>query len=149
MYTLQDQVYQGTDGHLPDGVVGGKPIVGTTPVVMVIQGPINVNTSMTIFVTGTITGTWLFEVSNDYLISSVGMNQNPNAGHWTDITAAWRTPNATTGAAIVNPSGSALATYVEYMGNPGCGLGARALRVTFTPASGAGNAGIAVSSNRT
>ena len=147
MFTLQDQVYQGGDGQLP--AVGGQAVVGTTAVQMVIQGPINVNTSMTLFSTGTVTGTWLIEVSNDFTVAATGANVNANAGHWTDITAAFRTPNATTGTAIVNPSGAALATYVEYMGNPGCGLGARSLRVTFTPASGAGNFGIAVSSNRT
>ena len=143
---LQDQLYQGSDGMLP--AVGGQTIVGTTPIVMNIQGPINVNTSLGLFSTGTVTGTWLIEASNDFTIGP-SYNVNDNAGNWTDITAAWRTPDATTGTAIVNPSGSALHTYVEYMGNPGCGFGARSLRVTFTPSSGAGKAGIAVNSNRT
>ena len=147
MFTLQDQLYQGKDGHLP--AVGGQAIVGSTPIVMLIQGPINVNTSFTIFATGTVAGVWLFEAANDYMTAQTGLDQNFNAGHFTDITAAFRTPNGTTGAAIVNPSGSALATYVEYMGNPGCGLGARSLRVTFTPSAGAGSIGIAANSNRT
>jgi hypothetical protein len=144
---LMDQVYQGSDGQLP--AVGGQAVVGTTAVQMVIPGPINVNTSFTLFSTGTVAGVWLIEASNDFTRSETGLGTNFNAGHWTDITAAFRTPNATTGTAIVNPSGAGLATYVEYMGNPGCGLGAKSLRVTFTPSAGAGNFGIAANSNRT
>lgn len=146
-YAMQDQVYQGTDGHLP--AVGGQAISGTTPIVMQIQGPINVNTSMTLFATSTVAGAWKIEASNDFLIANTGMNQNANAGHWTDITAAFRTPDSTTGTAIAAVTSGGSSTYVEYMGNPGCGLGARSLQVTFTPTSGAGKIGIAVNSNRT
>ena len=143
---LDDQLYQANDGLLPQR--GGQAISGTTPIVMIIQGPINVNTSLTLFSTGTVTATWKIEASNDYAVSP-GYGTNADSGHWGDITAAWRTPDATTGTAIANPAGSATSVYVEYMGNPGCGLGARSLKITLTPASGAGSIGVAVSSNRT
>lgn len=146
MYTLQDQVYQGRDGQLP--AVGGQAISGTTPIVMVLQGPLNVNTSMGLFSTGTVAGAWKIEVSNDFTTSMPGMDVNYNAGNWTDITAAWRTPNATTGTAIAAVVSGGTSTYVEYLGNTGCGFGGKSLRVTFTPTSGAGNIGIAVNSNR-
>src|SRR5450631_446663 len=146
MYQLQDQVYQGGDGQLP--AVGGKAISGTTPIVMTMQGPVNVNTSMTLFATGTVAGAWKIEASNDFTTAMTGLGTNANAGHWTDITVAFRTPNATTGTAIAAVTSGGSSTYVEYMGNPGCGLGARSLQVTFTPTSGAGNIGIAVNSNR-
>jgi len=142
---LKDQLFELTQGFLPQ--LGGQAISGATPIVMTMQGPFNASVSMTLFSTGTVTGTWKIEASNDYLVG--GPNQPSNAGHWTDITAAFRTPNAAgAGAAIVNPTGAALATYVEYMGNPGVGFGGKALQVTFTPVSGAGNIGIAVNSNR-
>lgn len=144
---LQDQLYQGNDRLLP--AKGGQAISGTTAIVMTIQGPINVNTSFTLFATGTVAGAWKIEASNDYALGDAGYGTSDNAGHWTDITLAWRTPNATTGTAIAAVTSGGSSTYVEYMGNPGCGLAARSLQVTFTPTSGAGNIGIAVNSNRT
>jgi hypothetical protein len=143
---LQDQIFQLSDGFLPAGPAG-QAISGVTPIVIVLQGPLNSNTSFDLFWTGTVAGAWKIEASNSYLAG--GNGTNPRAGFWTDVTTAWRTPNATTGTAIPAAAGSAGSTYVEYLGgSAGAGFGGKSLRVTFTPTSGAGNIGIAANSNR-
>lgn len=126
---------------------GGQAISGTTPIVSILPGPLNPMLSLDLFSTGTVTGTWLIESSNTYRGGGQSDGDVVQAGNWTDITAAFRTPNATTGTAIANPAGSATHQYVEYMGNAGMGFCGRSLRITFTPASGAGNIGFGVNCN--
>jgi hypothetical protein len=145
MFPRGGVLYEGNSGFIP--APGGVAIVGTTAIPLILQGPLFANTSFTLFATGTVAGAWKIEACNDYLIGGEG--GNPSAGSWVDITLAWRTPNATTGTAIAAVTSGGNSQYVEYMGNPGIGLGAKSLRVTFTPTSGAGNIGIAVNSNAT
>jgi hypothetical protein len=71
-------------------------------------------------VTGTLAGTWKIEAS---LASD---NSNP-----VDVTAALQ--SVTTGSAIVNPSGSPLAQFVQAEK-----IVAGSIRITFTPSSGSG-----------
>jgi hypothetical protein len=90
--------------------------------------------SFQLITTGTLTGTWTVEVSNNATppnsaLSSISniYGQELGAGDWTDITTSF-TPS------ITNPAGSATNQYVQ-----ADTLTARALRITFTRASGTGN----------
>lgn len=122
---------------------GGQAIVGTTPIVSTLQGPFNALTSLDLFSTGTVAGAWKIEVSNSYANDLDGLVL---AGRWTDVTAAFRTPDATTGTVIAAVVTGGTHQYVQFMGYNCAGLAAKSLRVTFTPASGAGNIGFAVNS---
>src|ERR1700690_3144305 len=145
MFPHGGNIFEGANGFLP--APGGVTNSGTTPIVIVLQGPLYANTSLTLFSTGTVAGAWKIETCNDYINNGGGLN--PSAGSWFDITAAWRKPDSTTGTAIAAVTSGGSTQYAEYMGNPGIGFGGKSLRVTFTPTSGSGNVGIAVNSNET
>lgn len=103
---------------------------GTTPIVQVMPLSVeNLDTAGFVFVTtGNLTGAWLIEASNDYVSANLpGLNQTPNAGHWADVTA------------LFGPSGFATvaAASSKYAQNTSA-LGARHLRITFTPATNSG-----------
>jgi hypothetical protein len=90
--------------------------------------------AMQMLTTGTVAGTWLVEGSNNYV--AAGANSYgaiAAAGEWTDITAAFITN--IDNDPIANPSGSPL-EQPAWNRDP---LGWRDVRITFTPASGAGN----------
>ena len=111
-------------------------ISGTTPIVLDVKDLSHLDGCSFQMVndTGsTVTGTWKIEASNNYSSTKVP-NLNQNATRfppiWTDVTAGFKTLG---GSAITNPSGSAMSQYVQAYP-----LVAGAVRVTFTPASGAG-----------
>lgn len=75
----------------------------------------------------TLTGTWAIEVSNNYSPGGAAVNgQAPNGGSWTNVTSAFL-------PTITQPAGAVTNQYVQ------ADLGARAFRVRFIPASGAGD----------
>lgn len=91
----------------------------------------------------TLAGAWKIEVANDY---RQGPGINGEAGAWTDVTACFRTPNATTGTAIAAVVSGASNQWVQFMtasGIPTPCAGA-AYRVTFTASSGSGVARVVV-----
>jgi hypothetical protein len=143
------KVTTGADAQLGMGLPqpGGQTISGTTPIVQILPGPLSPMLSLDLFSTSTVAGTWLIEASNTFLDGTASDDSFTNTGAWTDITAAFKTPNASTGTAIASPAGSATHQYVEYMGNPGMGFCGRKLRVTFTPTSGAGKIGFGINSS--
>jgi hypothetical protein len=94
--------------------------------------------SFQLVTTGTLSGTWVVEVSNNATPASSSATSISNiygqelgAGTWTDITASFTTP------AITNPAGSPTNQYVQ--ASP---LTARAIRVTFTRSAGSGNVNV-------
>jgi len=84
------------------------------------------NISYQLISTGTVAGAWTVEVSNNYT-PGLGDNQAPNSGNWVDITSLFTTVNA------VTSGGSD-----QYIEKSSGLIGARAIRVKFTPTSGAG-----------
>jgi len=111
-------------------------ISGTTPIPLDVRDLSNLDGACLQLIndTGsTVTGTWKIEASNNWSSLTVpNLNQNATRfpTKWTDITAGFKTLG---GSAITNPSGSALSQMVQCYP-----LVAGAIRVTFTPASGAG-----------
>lgn len=83
---------------------------------------------------GTLTGAWTLDVSNDYAKANWG-GQNDTPGHWTPIVpAASGTPAYPALVAVTAPYPAASGNqYINL-----AGLGARALRITFTPATNTG-----------
>ena len=111
-----------------------QAISGTTPIVGDIKDLSNLDgCCFQLITTGTVAGAWKVEVSNDYVTANIRpvTNNGPQAAataHWTDITSQFS-------PAITNPAGSATSQFVQMYPFVG-----RSVRVTFTPASGAGNA---------
>lgn len=88
----------------------------------------------------TLAGAWLIKASNDYQPDVKPITEAD--ANWTDVTACFRTPNATTGtgiAAVVSGASSQLLCFTS-----GSGVIVpfpfRSLQITFTASSGAGNA---------
>lgn len=117
-----------------------QAISGTTPVVSnsIDMRPFH-DVGLQLITSGTITGTWLIEASNDFVPATNGnvygavSGGTTPVGTWTDVTAFFT--KAAAGTAIANPAGAATNQYCK----PFHGIRCRALRVTLTPASGAGN----------
>ena len=88
----------------------------------------------------TLAGAWLIEGSNDY--AEGGGGGTPRAGTWQDVTACFREPNATTGTAIAAVVSGASAQHVVFTTGSGVVVPFpfASIRVTFTAASGSGNA---------
>lgn len=88
----------------------------------------------------TLAGAWLIKASNDYQ-PDVKPVTEANA-HWTDVTACFRTPNATTGAAIAAVTSGASSQLLCFTSGSGVivPFPFRSIQVTFTATSGAGNA---------
>lgn len=122
-------------------------IADTTPVVsrVIWLGDFN-QVALQLITTGTITGTWLIEGSNNHVPAT---SASPGASlsnidiygeaadvtvDWTDITALF--VKAAAGTAVSNPAGSAT-NIPAYNKDP---LGFRSLRITITAASGSGTA---------
>ncbi len=82
--------------------------------------------------TGTVAGTWLVEVSNDYVPTMNGnaYGEIANAGHWSTI------PNAQFSPAIATVVSGGSSQPVQ------ANLTFRAMRITFTPTSGAGQVAV-------
>lgn len=112
--------------------IPAQAISGTTPIVEEFPFLCDIdNVGLQLISTGTVTGTWLIEVSNNYVPASNGSGSyGQMAG---DTTAVWSDITAGFSPAISNPAGSATNQYVQAL------LAARAMRITFEPASGAGN----------
>lgn len=128
------------DGDTQFNWIPTQAISGTTPIVSVpiIDMRDMDSIGVQLITTGTITGTWLIEASNDYMGASNGnaygqVNNGTATGTFTPVTAHFSV--AVAGTAIANPSGSATNQYAQTPNGMRC----RALRITFTPASGAGN----------
>lgn len=112
---------------------------GTTPVVSKNEGLAGARiVSFVLVANGTLDGAWKVEVSNDVTGPGTGiteLGQPATAGVWVDITAAFV-------PAIVAVAHGTVATQTQYIQcNP---LGARAVRVTFTPTAGTGNVQVIV-----
>ena len=116
-----------------------QAISGTTPVVSAVLGMWDFDSvGLQLITSGTITGTWLIEASNDFTPQTNGSgygqaSSDTPAGTWSDVTALFL--KAAAGTAIANPAGSATNQYCQ----PRDFIRCRALRVTLTPASGSGN----------
>lgn len=111
---------KGNEGLLQD-VTSGAGVVTV--------GPIQVddfdNISFQLVTTSTLAGAWTIQASNDY--NALGdYNGAERAGTWTDVTALF-----TTMAAVVTGGSS---RYTQSVGFAG-----KALRIVWTPTSGAGN----------
>lgn len=86
--------------------------------------------SVTLTVTGAaLTGSWKFEVSNDYAAANWG-GQNATAGYWIDITSSFYPTIVSVTAPYPAASGGQYAQLAP--------IGSRDVRVTFTPATKAG-----------
>lgn len=92
----------------------------------------------------TLAGTWLIEASNDYSDGGGGAT-TARAGTWTDVTACFRTPNATTGTAIPALTSGAHDALVCFTSGSGVVVPFpfAAVRITMTASSGAGNVQVA------
>lgn len=119
-----------------------QAIVGTTPIVskviMALQNADHV--ALQLITTSTVAGGWLIEGSNDFTPpSGVGganidiYGEAASTGTWSDITLAFVKAAAGTAIAAVLTGGSNQPAW------PMQPLSFRAMRVTFTPTSGAGN----------
>jgi len=121
-----------------------QAISGTTPVVSnVIDMRDFDSVGLQLISTGTVAGTWLIEMSNDYVprqntnsYGQVSSTLDTAQGTFTDCTALFL--KAAAGTAIANPAGSATSQYAQ----PRDFIRCRALRITFTPSSGAGNVAV-------
>jgi hypothetical protein len=104
-----------------------QAIVGTTPIVSDVCSIDNLDgAGLVLNSTGTVAGTWKVEASNNYVTTKVpNLNQGAqvNSIRWADVTALFGTISGSVGTKF-------------YQCYP---LVARAIRVTFTPSSGAGN----------
>jgi len=124
---------QGKDGALAPGP--SIQTVGTTPVPFYLYTEdFDVVTLQLVIESGTVTGAWTIDGSNDYNdLSWAGLAAN--AGHWTPITPAAM-------PAIFSPALVAVtAPYPAASGNQGITgfkFGWKYLRITFTPATNSG-----------
>jgi len=106
-------------------------ISGTTPIVSaIIPMAAHDSVGLQLITTGTVAGAWKVEVSSNYVGTTNGSQYGAitASGDWTTI------PNSEFSPAITDPAGSATSQYVQ------ADLTCRNARITFTPASGAGNA---------
>lgn len=117
--------------------LGGLAVSDTAAHVgQIVAGPtMIIGFSLQLVTTGTLTGSWKIEFSNDYFDNgSAPTNQPQNAGDWVDMTAKFSATNFFLGpAAISQPAGSATDQFLM-----GSFVRIRAIRVTFTAASGSG-----------
>lgn len=110
-------------------LIATQAISGTTPIVSNPDPLHNFNgISFVLVTTGTVAGNWKVEAANDYAAQSGLQNRQANTGTWADVTTMCS-------PAIVQPSGSAKTQYTQISPFEG-----GAIRLTFTPTSGAGNA---------
>lgn len=110
-------------------------VSGTTPIGPFYTPCINYDElSYQLVTTGTVTATILIEGSNDYVPQLGAPGQVPSTGDWSDITAKFKGPS---GSAPVDPAGSPTSQIVA------ANLLPTWVRITVTPASGAGNVTIA------
>ncbi len=124
-------------GDIPADAVQANAVAvsGTTPIGPLYTPCINYDeVSYQLVTTGTVAGTWLIEASNDYVPALGQPGQLANAGHWIDVTARFKDPG---GFAPTNPTGSPTSEMVDAT------VRYNWLRITFTPASGAGNVTVA------
>jgi len=117
----------------------GVSVANTTPVVFTIGPAVFgwLSFNLECLTGSTLAGTWTIGVCNDY---RQGTGINPETGHWTDVSACFRTPNATTGTSIPAVTSGAYTAWVQFMtasGIPTPCAGA-AYQITFTPTSGSG-----------
>ncbi len=120
---MQKNVYgEGSEGI----VIPTQAISGTTPIVSTVTW-INMldNVGYQLVTTGTVAGAWKVEVSNNYAVTWYN-NQAAGAGDWFDYTS-----RMTTIAAVLSGGSNQIAEHI--------GCTCRAMRLTFTPTSGAGN----------
>lgn len=119
--------------------IATQAISGTTPIVSnVIDMRDFDSVGLQLITTSTVAGTWLIEMSNDFVATMNGnaygqVSNGAATGTWTDCTALFL--KAAAGTAIANPAGTATSQYAQ----PRDFIRCRALRVTFTPSGGAGN----------
>jgi hypothetical protein len=131
---------ENTQRFLSPGGQSGITVAGTTAQIF---GPIGpavfgwASFNLQTLSGSTIAGAWKIEVCNDF---RQGPGINPEAGLWTDVTACFRVPNATTGAAIAAVTSGASNQWVQFMTASGIPtpLAGAAYRFTLTPTSGTG-----------
>lgn len=114
-----------------EGQFGPITIVGTTPIPFTIEISNLDNLSFQLNTTGTVAGAWTFQADNRYS-TDAQFNAAVNAGTWPAMpTSLFSTVAAAAGA----PTDQYVQSLVP--------IAARAIRVTFTPTSGAGTASLA------
>lgn len=133
------------------GVVSGTPTRGTTsgPNVISIETITQTagSASYCLFTDGTLDGDWLIEISNDFARAGMGGGSPPTAGDWSPA------PQAVIDADGVQQPGmfvpnvkhvqhGVYETQHQFVQAPACFC--RAIRVTFKPSAGTGNATAAV-----
>lgn len=110
-------------------------VTDTTPVVIV-SPPLDLIDSVAFYVVtdGTVAGDITVEVSGNYVSAKLpGLNQVPNAGDWTDVTA------------LFADTGSPYFPEITAIAAPGqkflhmAPIVPRRVRITVTPSAGAGN----------
>jgi hypothetical protein len=113
-----------------------QAIAGVTPIVGIVrQVGNNRIIAYQLFTDGTVDGAWKIEVSNDFALDAhVSMGNVPTPGLWTDVTVGFKKLDGTALAAVVHGTPATQNQFVQ------CApIGARVVRVTFTPSAGAGN----------
>lgn len=127
-------------------VSDGKPInaytvVGTTPIVAYLNLDHFDAFSLGLSTVGAaLVGAWKVEVSNDAQIAQTSnLNVETDAGHWTDITALF---SSTVGARYYPAIAAVTTTSSQHVEGGPCAHGL--MKITFTPASGAGTVTLAV-----
>jgi hypothetical protein len=106
-----------------------QAIAGTTPVVVAeLMGQFD-GVGLVLVTTGTVAGNWKIEAANDYQPTNAQglQNTSANPGNWGDVTAV-------ASPAIVQPAGAPKSQAVQI-----APFSWGAMRLTFTPTSGAGN----------
>jgi hypothetical protein len=107
-------------------IVPAQAISGTTPIHGIFPGALDFSAfGFQMITTGTVAGTWIVEASNNYIVQ--GYDAVSATGTWDDVTSLL---NATPTVAAGSPTDQ----YRQIAAYAG-----RAIRVTFTPSSGAGN----------
>lgn len=113
------------------GQQGPSTIVGTTPISFIFNVEDLDNLTFQLTTTSTGAGAWTFQGDNRYS-NDTEYNAAVNAGTWPALPAS----ALSTIAAVAAASDQFVLTLVPY--------GGRAIRVTFTPTSGAGTVSVAM-----
>lgn len=113
-------------GRGGEGVFAAVTAAGVTPISFIVLMTDYDNIGFQLITTGTLAGAWTFQADNKYS-NDAQYNWPANPGTWPSVTALFTTVPAVLSGGSDN--------YAQTIG-----LGAKAVRATFTPTSGAGTA---------